>query len=309
MITTGTLAILGAVSTPQLQTRDVEFRVETPDGHAVENAFIEASRPGPGHASGNTSEDGSVTLNLSSGKTLHVHVSKDGYYATSGEIWTGGVYKGPAGNMIAREIPDRFIITLKPILDPVPLKVTRFRGRAPATGEPVGFDMEYGEWVAPFGKGKTTDVLFHFTDLRSGPDGFKGTMKLIFPNAGDGIQAFTAARPYSMEFGSNLAPPHKAPEDGYQPTLTRVIEHTPGEPFASLSQPGRNYLFRTRTHLDGGGRIRQACYGWIEGEIEFDPRDPAGPQLQFTAAFNPDPNPRSRSLEPLRQATGRAHKP
>jgi hypothetical protein len=270
MITTGTLAILGAVSTPQLQTRDVEFRVETPDGHAVENAFIEASRPGPGHASGNTSEDGSVTLNLSSGKTLHVHVSKDGYYATSGEIWTGGVYKGPAGNMIAREIPDRFIITLKPILDPVPLKVTH---------------------------------------LRSGPDGFKGTMKLIFPNAGDGIQAFTAARPYSMEFGSNLAPPHKAPEDGYQPTLTRVIEHTPGEPFASLSQPGRNYLFRTRTHLDGGGRIRQACYGWIEGEIEFDPRDPAGPQLQFTAAFNPDPNPRSRSLEPLRQATGRAHKP
>jgi hypothetical protein len=294
--------LLGAVSTPQLTTRDVTFTVETTDGHPVGGALVEASRPGPGNASGLTNEDGIVVLDISSGSTLHVHVSKDGYYATSGELWTGGVHKGTTGNLVAREVPDGFIITLKPVINPVAMKVTRFRGRAPAIGKPLGFDLNAGDWIAPHGRGRTADLLFQFHDWVATPDAFTGTMKIAFPHEGDGIQSFQAARPYSTEFGSNLAPPHQAPVDGYLPSISHTISQSAHGEFQTYRKSQRNYLLRTRTLRDRRGVIRQACYGWIEGEIEFDPRDEGSPQLSFTAYFNPDPNPDARSLEILRIA-------
>jgi len=162
---------------------------------------------------------------------------------------------------------------------------------------PVPFDLKVGDWLAPHGRGLTADILFHFHDILVEPETYSGTLTLSFPNKGDGIQAFQAARPFSMEFGSNHAPPLSVPTTGYERSLSHSLSHTEGEPFKSYKKKQRNYLLRTRTMKDASGTIRQACYGWIEGEIEFDPRDQQGPQLVFTCYFNPDPNPDARSLE------------
>ena len=288
--------LAGASGIPQLATKPVRFTVTDSSGVPVPEALVEASLPGPGNATATTDASGTVILDLSAGATLHLHVSKDGYYASGGEIWTGGIYRNDEGRMVARELPDAFDIVLKPVLDPVPMTVTRFRGRLPAARGIVGFDLERGDWLEPHGSGRVADLLFH-VHVDHGQPGPSGMLTILFTNKGDGIQPFRAARPYSTEFGSNLAPPHQAPLNGYRPSLTRAFREEAGESFRQDARSSQNYLIRTRTIIDAGGAIRQACYGWIEGEVLFDPRGPDGPQLAFTAFFNPDPHPDARSLE------------
>lgn len=282
---------------PGLEVKPVRFTVVDVDGNPVEGARIEASRYGPGNAEGITGKDGLVVLELNRGRSLTIYVSKDGYYKTGGELFRGGLYKGPERTLIPREVADEFTVVLKDVRNPVFMHHKRFRGIAPQADGPVGFDFRVGDWVGPHGKGVTSDLYFHFHDIHVDQNEFAGTMTVSFPNEGDGIQSFEAARPFSMEYGSDLAPPHDAPVDGYQTRLSYSKAHREGEPYQSYEVKGRNYVFRTRTVLDATGRILQACYGWIQGEIDFDPRDPDGPQLVFTYFFNPDPDPDARSLE------------
>jgi hypothetical protein len=282
---------------PTLEQIPVTFTVLDPNGEPIPEAKIEASRYGPGNAEAVTDKNGTATLQLSKGRSLTIYVSKNGYYKTGGELFRGGLYKGPDRKLIPREIEDAYTIELKPVLEPVFMQHRRFRGHAPATDKPVGFDFRVGDWVAPYGKGVTEDIYFHFHGIYVDEEAFAGTMSLSFPNEGDGIQAFMAARPFSMEFGSNLAPPNKAPLDGYEPSLSYSVSHAEGEPYQGYREKGRNYILRTRTKLDAVGRILQACYGWIQGEIEFDPRGEDGPELVFTYFFNPDTDPDARSLE------------
>jgi len=291
------LASCMEATTPSKKDKQVVFTVLDTTGQAVEGAYIEASRFGPENAEGYTDEYGKLTLSLTEGKSLSLYVSKDGYYRTGGRLWNGGIYKGPDGHLTARIVPDSFTIEMKKVLDPVHMRRKRFRGRAPLINEPVGYDLKVGSWLTPYGTGVTTDILFHFHDIHVDGESFSGSMTISFPNESDGIQPFKAARPYSMQFGSDLAPPHRAPVDGYQSEITYSKSHTEGQPYQSYKEKQRNYLIRSRTVLDADGRIIQACYGYILGEIEFDPRDPAGPQLEFNYFFNPDPDPESRSME------------
>ena len=279
---------------PSLGDKPVRFTARATEGNPVNRARVEASRHGPGNASGFTGEDGQLTLVLTKGASLHVSVSKTGYYPSSGELWQGGMVKGPDRLLVAREVPDSFEIEIKEIRDPVPLIHRRYRGRAPVTDSPVGFDLEAGDWVRPHGSGESVDILFHFHDIRVTTGEAEGVLTVSFHHPKDGIRELAAARPFSMDFGSNLAPPHKAPLQGYRPALS-LDYHASGMETPASSR--KNYLFRVRSRTDAGGQLRQACYGWIEGEFRFDPRDPAGPQLEFAYQFNPDPDPEARSLE------------
>ena len=265
-------------------------------GLPVADAFVEASRHEPGNATGYTGPDGRVVLQVTREASLHVQVTKEGHYRTGGELWTGGMYKDASGKLVYREVPDSFEVILKKVVNPVEMVHVQYRGRLPHSVKPVGFDLELGDWVKPHGQGAVSDLLFY---PRSPPQGSSSTyplLDILFPNPADGIQPFMAARPFSMEFGSNLAPPHEAPLNGYQSVLS--LEYRTPVPSSRAGQR-INYILRTRTRTDAAGEIRQACYGWIQGEIEFDPRRPRAGEIAFTAHFNADPNPDQRSLESL----------
>lgn len=270
-------------------------------GVPIGGAFVEASRNAPGNATGRTDDKGQLVLELTREASLHMHVSRDGYYTTGGELWTGGMYKDSNGKLVARVLPEAFTVTLKKVIDPVDLIRVQYRGHLPNPGKPVGFDMERGDWVEPHGRGQVSDLLFYLNSPQAGAASRYPSLDIVFPNNGDGIQLFMAARPFSMEFGSNLAPPHTAPLDGYRPVLS--LEY--GAPTTRMQNDKRiNYIVRTRSRADAAGVIRQACYGWIEGEIMFDPRNPQAVQVVFTSYFNPDPDPQKRSLEYLRFVPG-----
>lgn len=279
----------------------VQFSIMDSERRPVPNAEIQASLPGPGNARAKTDNAGQATLFLDETHNLTVDVSHPDYYSTSGELWRGGQFLTENGSLAKRKLPRTFEIVIKKIKNPVPLIRHTYRGNVPPVKGSVGFDLSKNDWTAPYGSGYHTDLIFSFSDVSVGDDNFSATLLLSFPNATDGIKPFHAARPYSMEFGSNLAPPQLAPINGYSPNLKKSIRFQRGDSLETLLGDNRSFLFRVRSEADASGRLYKACYGWIQGEIEFDPRDPAGMQLYFSYEFNPDPDPDARSLEPLRK--------
>ena len=277
----------------------VTFTVVDTEDRPVANATIEASLPDSGNALAQTDLNGRATLHLSAIHTLSLEVSRPGYYATAGEIWRGGRYLDEDGRLVPRALPRAFEIVLKEIRHPVPLVHHSFRGHVPKVKGPVGFDLEAGDWTTPYGSGRREDLYLAFEDVHVQERAFGARLQITFPERDDGIKPFHAARPYSMEFGSNLAPPHVAPTEGYSPSFEKAIRYQRGDPLHTDASDERSFLFRIRTKRDASGTLIQACYGWIQGEIEFDPRDAKGIQLAFTYHLNADPSPQARSLEPL----------
>ncbi|MEX0323144.1 MAG: hypothetical protein AB3N63_13360 [Puniceicoccaceae bacterium] len=291
------LSAVPALRIDDLVYKPIEFTVVDEAGIPVEDARITASDPGPGNLTGTTNTDGKLRLRLAAQISLTIEVNHPEFYTTRGRIWQSGMEKISTGSYQPREMPENFDVILKRIRDPMEMVYRMYRGHAPRSDKPVGFDLLLGDWIAPHGAGKTPDLLFRFHEINIQKNAFKGSMTLTFPNEGDGIRSFIAPRPHSQQYGSALAPPHKAPNDGYRPSLSYSLSQVQGQPRVDYKKPDRHYIFRSRTITDSEGRIRKACYGWILGEIEFDPRDPKGPQLAFTYHFNPDPSPNQRSLE------------
>lgn len=276
----------------------IDFTVVDTAGLPVAQATIEASLPEPRNALAQTDSSGRATLLLSASHSLSLEVSCPGYYATAGELWRGGRYLNADGQLVPRAIPRAFEIVLKEIRRPVPLIHRTYRGHFPRVNGPVGFDMEAADWTSPYGTGRRDDLYFAFDDIHVEERAYGARLRITFPETTDGIKPFHAPRPYSMEFGSNLAPPHEAPIDGYSPSFQKRLRYQRGDPLHTDTSDDRSFLFRIRSKQDASGTLIQACYGWIQGEIEFDPRDAKGIQLAFTYYLNPDPSPQARSLEP-----------
>jgi len=282
---------------PGLQNKLVRFQITDMEGRPVPGAKLETSRVGSGSNSAIADESGTVSFRVHEEASLFVDASADGFHSTAGEIWRGGIYKNPQGKLVARKIPDAFTIVLKPVLDPVPMIHHMVMEALPETNTPVAYDLLARDWVKPYGRGSVPDLLFLLENSHDNDVEKSTHLTLSFPNSGDGIQPFTAAYPFSMDYGSNLAPPHLAPLQGY-----RSSHRIPDSRQAAIQANGaslknRHYLFRTRTRMDPDGRIRKACYGYILGEFIFTPFNPRGPSIQFKYVFNPDPDPDARSLE------------
>jgi hypothetical protein len=215
-------------------------------------------------------------------------------------------------------------VILPRILNPISLYAWHFNGSNaiafPIQGEWVGFDFEVADWIAPYGKGKTADILLRFknafkglTESRTSLDerikfqkGFyerrkeewtmekfritngkwDGFMELSFPDAGAGVFEEKQFRPYSQ-----MKLPHLAPEEGYMPTRSYVV--------AGNISPRREDIglfLRTRVKRDGQGRIVSANYAKIIGDFRVSTPGSGGFSLHYY--FNPVPNDRNLEFDP-----------
>jgi hypothetical protein len=178
-------------------------------------------------------------------------------------------------------------IVLKKIFHPIPMyanKVDIAHEKKPAFDKPLGFDLAAGDWVAPYGKGKTTHMFFmwhvdHDTnDYESFGSrkefGWETKMIISFPNPGDGIQEFDMP---GLTEGSELRSPQIAPTNGYLPQLFKHSGWHPNRQYTkspdtnsydSYDHLHKNYLLRVSTVLDGQGNVKSAQYGKIYGDFE-----------------------------------------
>jgi len=193
---------------------------------------------------------------------LGINVNKSNYYTT---------HIGCQFYFDEKKWHPTFTLMLKKIGKPVAMYAKSVNLGVPVFNRPVGFDLEAGDWVAPNGKGATTDFLFTVTN---------STIVVSFPNAGDGIQGLT--RDWNLGV-SGLLSSHEVPTDGYQSQYEQT--HMP--------DPNRIYYFRVRTVLDSQGNILSTHYGKIYGDF-----------MQFRYYLNPTPNDRNVEFDPKQNLLG-----
>ena len=196
-------------------------------------------------------------------------------------------------------------VVLKPIINPIAMYARKMGDvtsplELPQKGQPIGFDLMAGDWVAPHGKGSVADLVFTLKEtipyVRV-EDPFDITLTISFSNKGDGIQSILAP----INKGSELRLPRSAPKDGYEQTLVKEIgRSTAKNPINSGVREDQNYFFRVRTVLDEKGRIKSALYGKIDGDIQFW----GNRKVRFNYCLNPNPNDRNMEFDPKKNLFG-----
>jgi hypothetical protein len=183
-------------------------------------------------------------------------------------------------------------VVLKEKRSPVAMNAKNVDVVIPVQGTPIGFDLEESDWVAPYGQGRQSDLVFLYTATYEGPQTFSKRLMLTFSKAKDGLQVSSLDR--STEFMSV----YDAAESGYDSTLMLERERTRTNILKSHELGKDQYfVFRVRTVTDKEGKIIGANYGKVYGPIEYG-RMAEQHRLTFTYYFNPSANDRNLEFDP-----------
>lgn len=227
---------------------------------------------------------------------LHVYVNKEGYYQTL----TGG---------LDRTKDHDLTIILRKKIDPIPLFSKKMSVGFPRRSEWLGFDLEFGDFVDPFGQGKQADFLLKVNSLQTtqggdpAPNKESGKLWIKFQNQHEG---FLYEKENYLQNGE-MKMPHQAPLEGYENPFFREEKAYRN----SSRQHGLGIFLRTRVKVDKKGNLVSAHYTKINSDLTFDPRetgwhsgDKGKPKsfgfMNFTYYFNPTPNDRNLEFDPTR---------
>ena len=284
----------------------VEAHVCDPEGHPVEGATVHLSLPRyrlgdkNQEAEAKTDKEGVATVLGIAQQDYAVSVEGAGYYRT----------QGPSRGINDEKSLQRYTIgvqkidlEVRPVRNPVGgISRDVDRRPLPKIDGPMGFDLEVGDWVAPYGKGKTNDFIFELDGRFSSRRDYDQKFTLRFSGPHDGIILFR----HPKETGSALKWPYEAPLAGYESSLVWLLKW-------SLKQGGRgttidlggetNYIFRVRSEVDEKGNIIRAWYGVVSGDfIPVGGNNEIGRNVSFTYALNPDWT-RNIEFEPTKTAS------
>lgn len=287
----------------------ITVRVTDESSAPVTNANVSAGfstmiSPGWGWGAGKSNDvDGTTNTNgvctlrgKGNGGSVGVAVSKEGYYGSSDYM----VFTNRVGIIRQKWQPWNPIINLmlRPIGHPIPMYAKSFGDRAiPVVGQPVGFDLIAGDWVAPHGKGTTSDFFLQYkVEAEETIETMYGPTKtadrkltVTFLNEGDGV--VSALAPTRGRCSLRLSP--TAPENGFSSNIfKRVVKDLRG--IHSDIREDQNYYLRVRTKKDEKGNIISALYGKIHGDFRFDEHR----RVTFTYYLNPTPNDRNVEFDP-----------
>lgn len=234
-------------------------------------------------AKGKTDSNGLFSASDNTSPNVVVTVTKEGYYESNKGVFNedGVAHEGILTVVLRKKINPVAMYAKKQHSVWKPSKI-------PVFNQDVGYDLEAGDWVAPHGKGKTTDFVFNVAAENKDPKkDRKCVYSIKFTNEKDGIQEYNAEKGNQSVYRW----PYEAPEDGYSATLEKYNIVTSGSREKNIKNDNEiNYIYRVRTKTDEKGKILQAKYGKINGEITvFSDGD-----IQFAYYFNPSGN---RSLE------------
>lgn len=187
---------------------------------------------------------------------------KDGYYKSSETHF----FKALSSDQTRYEPWDEVrTLVLRKIIDPKEGKKRGIGGAIPKLDEAIGADLMIGDWVAPFGKGVVSDLVFTCSNDTTNKVAF---FVMSFPNAGDGIIEF----PRNKKGQSIFWWPHQAPLDGYLNKMMKKQSYSGGTPvpmqdYEELPRESLDVqcIFRIRTKYDANGEIVSAYYGKIKG--------------------------------------------
>ncbi|MDR1497310.1 MAG: Ig-like domain-containing protein [Puniceicoccales bacterium] len=178
-------------------------------------------------------------------------------------------------------------IIFKPVLNPIPYIGGAGRKKIPKRETAIGFDLFKNDWIAPYGKGKSGDIIFTLEEkipfeISGKPYDYR--LKISFPNKGDGIQTC-----YVPRDSGELPMPRYAPKEGYESNLELKKGYDKNGFFNERDD--QNFFIRVRTVLDKDGKVKSALYGKVEGNIKFDRTN------FFAMNYGLNPNPLDVNME------------
>jgi hypothetical protein len=247
----------------------ITAKVLTEDGQPLENADVHVAienfndfKDGSNDIRGKTDMAGKFSAEGAGRPQATIIATQDGSYPSRKQYrnWDNIEETRKTGKYIPWD--PVIELTLKKIGKPIPMLV--WLGDAiktsPIPGKAAGFDLFEGDWVAPYGNGKISDLLINLSFQSQ--DDVDGAVRgeIRFGNKDDGLIPI-------MELSATeslLKYPRVAPEDGYEikvvnPPYTIPISGVEVE----VPEPV-GYLFRIRTQKDQAtGKILSAFYGKI----------------------------------------------
>ena len=182
-------------------------------------------------------------------------------------------------NLLGIWQPDNLVATIRlqrverPIPIPLFVKACKLdvkREIADVNGGRFALDLMSGDWLPPFGEGKVADIEFArlpHEDLGSGMNdsdvrgtSFRDSMAVRFPGEGNGLVESNPAPNLRLRIRT-------APEDGYRPDYLCWTGRNRKLEYVGSYDENRCFCFRIRTRRDDRGRIVEAYYGKIYGDI------------------------------------------
>jgi hypothetical protein len=271
------------------------------DGQPIANAHISFAFTQQFHGDaavveGNTDSNGNFTAEgYTDGKPGSV-VTKDGYYF--GSVNNPHFLESKEGKW--QPWDQTYTTVLRKKENPVALYARSMGSDIPVVGQPCGYDLEEADWVAPYGKGKTTDFIVTLTNrIYNGFQDFDVSAIITFPNDGDGIQIVQLPKEFS---NSAFKWPRFAPESGYLPSLdvrNAMFPQAQNRKPINTHDENKTYFFRVRT-VKQGDQIVSALYGKINSGINLEPRGAKICDFGFIYYLNPKSNDRNLEWDPTK---------
>jgi len=225
---------------------------------------------------GKTDKNGLFSASGATTPICGVTVKKEGYY-TSGYSFEQMILEHldeSEKGLFNRWVPwnPTVEVILKEKRNPIPMYVGGTGGHKeiPIFDQPVGYDLEKNDWVAPYGDGNIKDFIFVFyvsdQNAKSWEE-WSCSYNLTFSNDNDGILEYFPPKDSKSEY----IWPYEAPETGYQHAITgfNSMEKNANDTYRNETtyNQERNYIFRVRTKVGSKGNIVEAKYGKIRGDI------------------------------------------
>lgn len=172
-----------------------------------------------------------------------------------------------------------YTVSVKRIKQPVPMYAKNVLVPIPRQDTPLGFDLERGDWVEPYGCGRISDFVFQFHKEGDRMENLAAELTLGFSGSQDGL--IHVPKPKRT---SELASEYQAPADGYAPKWTGWFGPAAGK---KAWVPDQNGYFRIRTQTDDAGRLTNAWYGKLYDNFRVTALITSEPHLKFTYYVNP----------------------
>lgn len=270
----------GGVLAENFPIAKVTIKAQDENGKGISKAQVDLTFGQSGQAATKvTDANGFCSVEGPSDGYVSAVIEKEGFYWSA---MPGFDFQSVVGN---RWQPwnRTFVVPLKKVGRRIPMYVSNVEAKLPIIGEPVGFDLIAGDWVAPSGTGKVADFIFASSLKWRAQDDYDVDVNLRFSNEGDGVYLVLASHDAG---GSVLVLPHQAPETGYQSFLPYKFSLRPGGTWDDKKED-RNFFYRVRTAKEHE-KVKKALYGKIHRNFRYYVSSKNNITVAFIYYLNPD---------------------